>query len=81
MSKITLLVVGGFAVVLVLPVFNNLWTTLADTFIAIFGITADSPTGVTFYMWVRAMPYIVIGVVAILAFRIIRGGGGDSPEV
>ena len=78
MSKITLLVVGGFAVVLVLPVFNNLWVSLADTFIDIFGITADSPTGITFYMWVRAMPYIVIGAIAIMAFRIIKGGGGDS---
>lgn len=74
MNKLTLLIVGGFAVVLVLPVFNDLWTTLANTFIVMFGITADSPTGITFYLWVRAMPYIIIGAVVIMAFRIIRGG-------
>ena len=73
MSKSALLIFGGFAVVLVLPVFNDLWTTLADTFIDMFGITADSPTGITFYLWVRAMPYIIIGVVVFMAFRVIRG--------
>ena len=60
--------------VLVLPVFNDLWTTLANTFIDMFGITADSPTGITFYLWVRAMPYVIIGAVVFMAFRIIRGG-------
>jgi|GEM_PF-5017398 len=78
MNKLALLVILGFTVVLVLPAFNGLWATLADTFIDMFGITADSPTGITFYMWVRAMPYIIIGAAAIMAFRIIRGGGGDS---
>lgn len=68
-----MLVVGGFAAVLILPVFNDLWVTLADTFIEMFGITADSPTGVTFYLWVRAMPYIAIAVVVFMAFRVIRG--------
>ena len=78
MNKFTLLVILGFTVVLVLPVFNDMWKSLADIFIDMFGITADSPTGITFYVWVRAMPYIVIGVAAVMAFKIIRGGGGDS---
>ena len=73
MSKIVLLVVGGFAAVLVLPAFNDLWGAMADAFIEAFGITADSPTGVTFYIWVRAMPYIAIGAVVFMAFKIIRG--------
>ena len=73
MGKVVLLVVGGFAAVLLLPVFNDFWGTLADALIEAFGITADSPTGVTFYLWVRAMPYIAIGAVVFLAFRIIRG--------
>ena len=73
MNKVVLLVVGGFSAVLILPFFNDLWATMADTFIDLFGITADSPTGVTFYLWVRAMPYIAIAVVVFMAFRIIRG--------
>ena len=78
MNKFTLLVILGFTVVLVLPVFNDMWGSLADIFIDMFGITADSPTGITFYMWVRFMPYIIIGVAAVMAFKIIKGGGGDS---
>ena len=78
MNKFSLLVILGFTVVLVLPVFNDMWKSLADIFIDMFGITADSPTGITFYVWVRAMPYIVIGVAAVMAFKIIKGGGGDS---
>ena len=78
MNKFSMLVILGFTVVLVLPVFNDMWKSLADIFIDMFGITADSPTGITFYMWVRAMPYIIIGVAAVMAFKIIKGGGGDS---
>jgi len=78
MNKFSMLVILGFTVVLVLPVFNDMWKSLADIFIDMFGITADSPTGITFYVWVRAMPYIVIGVAAVMAFKIIKGGGGDS---
>ena len=78
MEKVVLLVVGGFAAVLLLPAFNSFWGTLADALIESFGITADSPTGVTFYIWVRAMPYIAIGAIVFLGFRIIRGRGDND---
>lgn len=78
MNKIITLVAGGFAVVLILPFFNDFWGTLGDTLIDIFGITADSPTGVTFILWHTAMPYIAVAAIVILAFKVIRGRHDDT---
>ena len=78
MSRVVSLVVLVFVAILVLPAFNNLWGELADILINTFGVTTDSPTGVTFYLWATAMPYILIGVVVFLVFKIIRGH--DTPE-
>jgi len=72
------LVVLGFVAILIVPAFNTLWRSLADILIDTFNVTTDSPTGVTFYLWATAMPYILIGVVVFLAFKIIRGH--DTPE-
>lgn len=83
MSKIIALVVGGFAVILILPFFVNFWGELGQILIDTFGIVPDNPTGVTFYVWWRAMPYIAIGAIVVLAFKIIRGrtGGGSDDSV
>lgn len=81
MGKVVTLVALGFAAILVLPAFNDLWRTLGTTLIDLFGVTPDSPTGITFFLWVRAMPYIIIAVVVFMAFRIIRGSRNDGPDI
>jgi hypothetical protein len=81
MNKIAVLIVGGFAVILILPFFNTFWGQLGQTLIDTFGITPTSPTGVTFYVWYKAMPYIAIGAIVILAFKIIRGRHNNDDSV
>lgn len=78
MNKIVALIVGGFAAILLLPFFNTLWGELGGILMDVFNITADSPTGVTFLVWYRAMPYIAVGAVVILAFKVIRGRHDDT---